>query len=187
MKSRWWFSRGQITNAAMPLPCLRIINKNEIHTNFPGSKYKNVVMVIKQFPGWFSRGPLTEKSHSGDFFPRDFCLVFSFVLLFQGQFSHIGASFHYRTPFSFRVPQHSYSRLFFWLVNGSLLIVPQILAYRCLSYPSFFVAPAAATVNNSEQSVTQGSRQKKTSWSGCHQVLVSVGSYPAVRSTTILP
>ena len=93
-----------------------------------------------------------------------------FLHLFQGQFSHIGASFHYRTPFSFRVPQHSHSRFLFWLVNGSLFIVPQILAYRCLSYPSFFVTPAASSPSNAERNMTQGNRLKKTTWWDCDQV-----------------
>nr|KAG5705976.1 hypothetical protein BaRGS_010866 [Batillaria attramentaria] len=38
----------------------------------------------------------------------------------QGQFSHIGASFHYRTPFMHRVPQHGHTRLIFWLINAIL-------------------------------------------------------------------
>ncbi|XP_076443802.1 transmembrane 6 superfamily member 1-like [Babylonia areolata] len=59
----------------------------------------------------------------------------------QGQFAHIGASFHYRTPFSYRVPQSGQARIIFWLINGSMFIVPQVLAYRCLYYPSFFIKP----------------------------------------------
>ncbi|KAL8606335.1 hypothetical protein ACOMHN_050815 [Nucella lapillus] len=71
----------------------------------------------------------------------------------QGQFVHIGASFHYRTPFSYRVPQNSRARAFFWLINGGLLIMPQWFSYRCLNSPGFFIQPAAASTENHNESV----------------------------------
>ncbi|XP_046370693.2 transmembrane 6 superfamily member 1-like isoform X1 [Haliotis rufescens] len=56
----------------------------------------------------------------------------------QGQFSYIGASLHNRTPYIHRVPQNSSARLVFWLINLTLFLVPQVLAYRCLSNADFF-------------------------------------------------
>ena len=57
---------------------------------------------------------------------------------FQAQFSHIGASLHRRTPYVLRVPADPHIRLVFWCLNLFLLVVPQILAYRCNSSPEFF-------------------------------------------------
>ncbi|CAB1339081.1 unnamed protein product [Coregonus sp. 'balchen'] len=55
----------------------------------------------------------------------------------QAQFSHIGASFHTRTPFSYRVPADS--QIVFLLVNALYAIVPQALCYRCVTSPAFFL------------------------------------------------
>ncbi|GAB1605146.1 transmembrane 6 superfamily member 1-like [Argonauta hians] len=51
----------------------------------------------------------------------------------QAQFSHIGSSLHYRTPYSLRVPQRLPFRLSFWAINVSLLVVPQLFMLYCLS------------------------------------------------------
>eukprot|EP00057_Strongylocentrotus_purpuratus_P026236 XP_011680710.1 PREDICTED: transmembrane 6 superfamily member 1 isoform X2 [Strongylocentrotus purpuratus] len=56
----------------------------------------------------------------------------------QGQFSHIGASLHSRTPYIYRVPSDGLSA--FWLINMALLLVPQLIAWRCLTWPEFFEA-----------------------------------------------
>lgn len=63
------------------------------------------------------------------------------LLLFssQAQFSHIGASLHTRTPFSYRVPADS--QPVFLLVNLLYAAVPQALCYRCRSRPAFFIRP----------------------------------------------
>ncbi|KAK8769673.1 hypothetical protein V5799_013864 [Amblyomma americanum] len=61
----------------------------------------------------------------------------------QGQVTHIGASFHPRTPYVMRVPSEPSSRLAFWVVNLLLALGPQCLAYRCNNDPHFFAAPRA--------------------------------------------
>ncbi|XP_068171615.1 transmembrane 6 superfamily member 1-like isoform X2 [Antennarius striatus] len=68
----------------------------------------------------------------------DLTLVHSGALA-QAQFSHIGASLHTRTPFSYRVPADSQS--VFLLVNVLYTVVPQALCYRCHTQPAFFLRP----------------------------------------------
>ncbi|XP_037268077.2 transmembrane 6 superfamily member 1 [Rhipicephalus microplus] len=58
----------------------------------------------------------------------------------QGQVSHIGASFHPRTPYVMRVPPEPVSWLSFWVVNLLLALGFQFLAYRCNTDPEFFAA-----------------------------------------------
>ncbi|XP_042174755.1 transmembrane 6 superfamily member 1 isoform X2 [Oncorhynchus tshawytscha] len=66
----------------------------------------------------------------------DLTLVHSGAIA-QAQFSHIGASLHTRTPFSYRVPADS--QIVFLLVNALYAIVPQALCYRCVTSPAFFL------------------------------------------------
>uniref|UniRef100_A0A3Q4N631 Transmembrane 6 superfamily member 1 n=1 Tax=Neolamprologus brichardi TaxID=32507 RepID=A0A3Q4N631_NEOBR len=66
----------------------------------------------------------------------DLTLVHSGALA-QAQFSHIGASLHTRTPFSYRVPVDS--QPVFLLVNVLYMLVPQALCYRCCTQPAFFL------------------------------------------------
>ncbi|XP_030579298.1 transmembrane 6 superfamily member 1 isoform X3 [Archocentrus centrarchus] len=66
----------------------------------------------------------------------DLTLVHSGALA-QAQFSHIGASLHTRTPFSYRVPVDS--QPVFLLVNVLYTLVPQVLCYRCCTQPAFFL------------------------------------------------
>ncbi|KAM6979447.1 LOW QUALITY PROTEIN: transmembrane 6 superfamily member 1-like [Aplochiton taeniatus] len=55
-------------------------------------------------------------------------------------FSHIGASLHTRTPFSYRVPSNS--QPVFLLINVIYALVPQALCYRCVARPAFFLRPS---------------------------------------------
>ncbi|KAM4630265.1 transmembrane 6 superfamily member 1-like [Polymixia lowei] len=66
----------------------------------------------------------------------DLTLVHSGALA-QAQFSHIGASLHTRTPFSYRVPADG--QPVFLLVNILYALVPQALCYRCVTRPAFFL------------------------------------------------
>uniref|UniRef100_A0AAY4ES18 Transmembrane 6 superfamily member 1 n=1 Tax=Denticeps clupeoides TaxID=299321 RepID=A0AAY4ES18_9TELE len=58
----------------------------------------------------------------------------------QAQFSHIGASLHTRTPFTFRVP--SDSQILFLTVNILYGLVPQAFCYYVLNFPTFFLKPS---------------------------------------------
>ncbi|XP_078030579.1 transmembrane 6 superfamily member 1-like isoform X1 [Epinephelus lanceolatus] len=70
----------------------------------------------------------------------DLTLVHSGALA-QAQFTHIGASLHTRTPFSYRVPADGQS--VFLLFNILYALVPQALCYRCCTKPAFFLRPTA--------------------------------------------
>ncbi|XP_032723659.1 transmembrane 6 superfamily member 2 [Lontra canadensis] len=68
----------------------------------------------------------------------DWALVFAGAVG-QAQFSHMGASMHVRTPFTYRVPDDAWACFF-----GSNLLYalgPQLLAFRCLWRPAFFLHP----------------------------------------------
>ncbi|XP_072574025.1 transmembrane 6 superfamily member 1 isoform X1 [Paramormyrops kingsleyae] len=55
----------------------------------------------------------------------------------QAQFSHMAASLHTRTPFTYRVPDDS--RTLFLMVNALYGLVPQVFSYHCINSPSFFL------------------------------------------------
>lgn len=63
----------------------------------------------------------------------------------QAQVTHIGCSFHLRTPYIMRVPPNVTARTVFWVVNGFLLVFPQLFALRCMLSRQFFT-PETATV-----------------------------------------
>uniref|UniRef100_A0A2C9JCQ9 EXPERA domain-containing protein n=1 Tax=Biomphalaria glabrata TaxID=6526 RepID=A0A2C9JCQ9_BIOGL len=70
----------------------------------------------------------------------------------QGQFSYMGSSFHYRTPYIHRVPQTALARIIFWLVNGILFILPQIAAYCSLNNAKFYFLKATQSCRNGQLS-----------------------------------
>ncbi|XP_070272616.1 transmembrane 6 superfamily member 2 [Myotis yumanensis] len=65
----------------------------------------------------------------------DWALVFAGAIG-QAQFSHMGASTHLRTPFTYRVPEDAWAC--FFVCNMLYALGPHLLAYRCLLRPAFF-------------------------------------------------
>ncbi|XP_033634570.1 transmembrane 6 superfamily member 1-like [Asterias rubens] len=61
----------------------------------------------------------------------------------QAQISHIGASLHSNTPYIYRVPAETQS--VFLVINVALLVMPQLLAWRCYS-----VANSKKSLSNKE-------------------------------------
>ncbi|XP_037673948.1 transmembrane 6 superfamily member 2 isoform X2 [Choloepus didactylus] len=68
----------------------------------------------------------------------DWALVFAGAIG-QAQFSHMGASMHPRTPFTYRVPDDTWAC--FFVCNLLYALCPHLLAFRCLRQPAFFLRP----------------------------------------------
>ncbi|KAM9730534.1 transmembrane 6 superfamily member 2 isoform 3-T3 [Dama dama] len=67
----------------------------------------------------------------------------------QAQFSHMGASMHLRTPFTYRVPEDAWTS--FFLCNLLYALGPHLLAFRCLWRPAFFLRPPPGPPANHEK------------------------------------
>ena len=61
----------------------------------------------------------------------------------QAQIAHIGGALHARTPMDFHIPMDPHVRIVFWVINLGLFFIPQLLAYRCGEFPSFFNSQTA--------------------------------------------
>ena len=62
----------------------------------------------------------------------------------QAQFSHLGSSLHARTPFPYQTPEDVWWS--FLLTNLLYALGPQLLAFRCLRCPAFFLPAAPASL-----------------------------------------
>ncbi|KAM9730533.1 transmembrane 6 superfamily member 2 isoform 2-T2 [Dama dama] len=78
----------------------------------------------------------------------DWALVFAGAIG-QAQFSHMGASMHLRTPFTYRVPEDAWTS--FFLCNLLYALGPHLLAFRCLWRPAFFLRPPPGPPANHEK------------------------------------
>lgn len=67
----------------------------------------------------------------------------------QAQFSHVGSSLHARTPFPYQTPEDVW--WLFLLTNVLYALGPQLLAFRCLRCPAFFLPAAPASLRASKK------------------------------------
>ncbi|XP_025920541.1 transmembrane 6 superfamily member 2 isoform X1 [Apteryx rowi] len=78
----------------------------------------------------------------------DWSLVFAGAVA-QAQFSHLGSSLHARTPFPYQTPEDAWWS--FLLTNVLYALGPQLLAYRCLRRPAFFLPAAPASLDKGKK------------------------------------
>ncbi|XP_074422057.1 transmembrane 6 superfamily member 2 isoform X2 [Larus michahellis] len=78
----------------------------------------------------------------------DWSLVFAGAIA-QAQFSHLGSSLHARTPFPYQTPEDVWWS--FLLTNVLYALGPQLLAFRCLRCPAFFLPATPASRGKKHQ------------------------------------
>ncbi|XP_053321729.1 transmembrane 6 superfamily member 2 [Spea bombifrons] len=79
----------------------------------------------------------------------DWTLIYAGAIA-QAQFAHIGSSLYHRTPYTYRVPHDSW--WVFMISNVLYALGPQLLAYRCLRNPKYFL-------QRTSQSAEDGKKQ----------------------------
>uniref|UniRef100_A0A8C8ACL1 Transmembrane 6 superfamily member 2 n=1 Tax=Otus sunia TaxID=257818 RepID=A0A8C8ACL1_9STRI len=78
----------------------------------------------------------------------DWSLVFAGAIA-QAQFAHLGSSLHPRTPFPYQTPEDVWWS--FLLTNVLYALGPQLLAYRCLRCPAFFLPATPASLHRGKK------------------------------------
>uniref|UniRef100_A0A8C0F6K7 Transmembrane 6 superfamily member 2 n=1 Tax=Bubo bubo TaxID=30461 RepID=A0A8C0F6K7_BUBBB len=78
----------------------------------------------------------------------DWSLVFAGAIA-QAQFAHLGSSLHPRTPFPYQTPEDVWWS--FLLTNVLYALGPQLLAYRCLRSPAFFLPATPASLHGGKK------------------------------------
>lgn len=66
----------------------------------------------------------------------DWTLIYAGAIA-QAQFAHMGSSLYHRTPYTYRVPRDAW--WVFMISNSLYTLGLQLLAYRCLRNPAFFL------------------------------------------------
>ncbi|XP_074522794.1 transmembrane 6 superfamily member 1-like isoform X2 [Halichoeres trimaculatus] len=127
--------RGLIVLDCSSIWCQEYTQQYEPYLRDPSAYPKLQMLVSMLYSGPYFIITLYGLMVPGCEWMPDLTLVHSGALA-QAQFSHIGASLHTRTPFSYRVPADS--QLVFLLVNVLYALVPQALCYRCCTRPAFF-------------------------------------------------
>ena len=74
----------------------------------------------------------------------------------QAQIVHIGGSLNQRTMFIYRLPSDNFAMFIFWPINIILLVVPQLLAARCILWPQYFGHCATAELAPTEKKSVEG-------------------------------
>ncbi|XP_030220513.1 transmembrane 6 superfamily member 2 [Gadus morhua] len=69
--------------------------------------------------------------------------------LTQAQWCHIGASFHRRTPYTYRVPADKWWPVV--VLNALYVALPILLALRCYAYPTYFMKHVTQAQTNAEK------------------------------------
>ncbi|CAL1603573.1 unnamed protein product [Knipowitschia caucasica] len=127
--------------------CQDYANQFEPYLKDPTGYPKVQMLVSMLYSGPYYMMAIYALTVPGCQWMPDLTLVHSGALA-QAQFSHIGASLHTRTPFSFRVPVNS--QPLFLLVNVLYALVPQLLCNRCCTSPSFFLSTTTTSDKKDE-------------------------------------